>query len=198
MKNTRLKTDFVSILLCISFILWITFAIIYIITSSRTIETTQHHFPIGDNSLFPNNLTEQVLDHIKEREGLRLAPYKCPANQWTIGYGHKLKKNEPHITIDSAFAETLLRYDFQLRYDMTDTNLAHNKRLALTHFIFAVGSGTYNKSKIPQLVKNNEFIGWELIKYVHYKNNKGVYVKSSNLKKSRMFELNLYYNAEID
>lgn len=166
--------------------------------SFKTIETTQHHFPIGDNSLFPDNLTEQVLDHIKKREGLRLAPYKCPANQWTIGYGHRLKKNEPHITIDSAFAETLLRYDFQIRYDMTDTNLAHNKRLALAHFIFAVGSGTYNKSKINQLIKNNEFIGWELIKYIHYKNNKGVYVKSENLKKSRMFELNLFYNAKID
>lgn len=198
MKNIGLKTDFVSISLFILLILWTTCTIIYIMNSFKTIETTQHHFPIGDNSLFPDNLTEQVLDHIKKREGLRLAPYKCPANQWTIGYGHRLKKNEPHITIDSAFAETLLRYDFQIRYDMTDTNLAHNKRLALAHFIFAVGSGTYNKSKINQLIKNNEFIGWELIKYIHYKNNKGIYVKSENLKKSRMFELNLFYNAKID
>jgi lysozyme len=29
-------------------------------------------------------------DLIKTHEGLRLAPYKCSANHWTIGWGHSL------------------------------------------------------------------------------------------------------------
>ena len=34
-----------------------------------------------------------LIKQIKEHEGLRLKPYKCPAGKLTIGYGHNLEDN---------------------------------------------------------------------------------------------------------
>ena len=34
-----------------------------------------------------------LLDQIKEHEGLVLKPYKCPVGKLTIGYGHNLQDN---------------------------------------------------------------------------------------------------------
>ena len=36
---------------------------------------------------------KELLDQIKEHEGLKLFPYKCPAGRLTIGYGHNLQDN---------------------------------------------------------------------------------------------------------
>lgn len=140
-----------------------------------------------------DTLKDYVLTNIKHSEGLKLRPYRCPANHWTIGYGHLLTKNDLHIQIDTSFAEALLLYDFNKCYDLTDKTLKHNQRLAIAHFIFNIGFTKYNKSKIPKLIKQNKFIGWELLQFIHYKNNKGVYIKSNNLKKAREFELKLFY-----
>ena len=63
------------------------------------------------------------------------------------------KKHEPIQSIDSLQAETLLRYDFDKAFNLTDTTLSYNKRLALAHFIYAVGIGTYNKKQYPYSYK---------------------------------------------
>lgn len=34
------------------------------------------------------NISDKGITLIKKYEGCRLTAYKCPANVWTIGYGH--------------------------------------------------------------------------------------------------------------
>lgn len=38
-----------------------------------------------------------VLNYIKEKEGLRLNAYKCPAGVWTIGYGNTFLKKDIRV-----------------------------------------------------------------------------------------------------
>ncbi len=56
-----------------------------------------------------------VLDILKQDEGFRADPYKCPAGRWTIGYGRNFEDNPfslkelVHILhISEAQAEWLL------------------------------------------------------------------------------------------
>lgn len=52
--------------------------------------------------------SEKALEIIREFEGLRLESYKCPAGEWTIGYG-ETEGVVPNMTISREFAEKLLR-----------------------------------------------------------------------------------------
>ncbi len=61
------------------------------------------------------------LQLVKHFEGLFLRAYKCPANVWTIGYGHTgLKHNDgtvkPGRRITAAEAEALLLQDLNTKY----------------------------------------------------------------------------------
>ena len=56
--------------------------------------------------------SQNGIDLIKKFEGCRLKAYKCPANVWTIGYGHT-KGVEPYEIITLAEAEELLRKDLE-------------------------------------------------------------------------------------
>lgn len=53
------------------------------------------------------SLKEILLPQLKRHEGLRLHPYKCPEDKWTIGYGRNLEDNG----ISEDEAETLLAND---------------------------------------------------------------------------------------
>lgn len=53
------------------------------------------------------SIKEILLPQLKRHEGLRLHPYKCPADRWTIGYGRNLEDNG----ISEEEAETLLAND---------------------------------------------------------------------------------------
>lgn len=50
-----------------------------------------------------------LLPQLKRHEGLRLHPYKCPADKWTIGYGRNLEDRG----ITQAEAEYLLANDVE-------------------------------------------------------------------------------------
>ena len=62
--------------------------------------------------------TDLGLQLIKTFEGRRLAAYKCPADVWTIGYGHTSRAGPPAVTpgmkITAAQAAKILRADLDL------------------------------------------------------------------------------------
>lgn len=105
--------------------------------------------------------SQNGIDLIKKFEGCRLKAYKCPANVWTIGYGHT-KGVEPYEIITLAEAEELLRKDlekyesnvekYRLRYGWNQ-----NEFDALVSFSFNMGSidkltanGTRSKEVIAE------------------------------------------------
>lgn len=114
------------------------------------------------------------LDLIKSFEGLRLESYLCPANVWTIGYGHT-QGVKPGQVISEKQAESLLKGDLLV---FEKAVLSHNLKLnqnqfdALVSFTYNVGPGNLAKSTLLQKVKLNsndpairdEFMKWNKAK----------------------------------
>jgi lysozyme len=88
---------------------------------------------------------------IKQFEGLRLQAYKCPADRWTIGYGH---------TADVSANDAITEEDalFFLRQDVAESERAVNQYVhvpltqnqfdALVSFVFNLGIGSFRNSTL--------------------------------------------------
>lgn len=85
----------------------------------------------------------ELLQQIKEHEGLRLFPYKCPAGRLTIGYGHNLQDNG----LSQSVCEYILIEDIEeakrnlyaiFTKDFFDT-LKDNQKIALIDMMFNLG-----------------------------------------------------------
>lgn len=98
-----------------------------------------------------------ALQKLRVFEGLRLAPYLCPAGKWTIGYGHVIQAGERHLMagIDEPMAEKLLLNDLAwAMYAARDVGrvLTDWQAAALACLIFNIGLEAWKKSKIRRLV----------------------------------------------
>ena len=60
---------------------------------------------------------EKLIKQIQKHEGLRLKPYKCSANKYTIGYGRNLEDNG----ISQAEANMLLANDIHKCIEQVET-----------------------------------------------------------------------------
>ena len=106
-----------------------------------------------------------AIELIKQFEGCSLKAYLCPANIWTIGYGHtKCVKNGDVITFDKA--EELLKDDiyFLLKVlDRVEVFLTDNQKVALISLIFNIGQTNfkiYDNSfyeQITNMCRNESF-----------------------------------------
>lgn len=97
---------------------------------------------------------------IKKYEGCRLTAYLCPANVWTIGYGHtgNVKKGQ---TITQAQAEILFDKDIQRFVDgvekLVSVELNENQFSALVSFAYNCGIGALQKSTLLEYVNKKQF-----------------------------------------
>lgn len=98
------------------------------------------------------------LNIIKEFEGLRLKSYKCPANVWTLGYGHTSMAGPPEVrpgmTITKAEAEEILRRDLR-QYergvlDAIKVELNPNQFAACVSLCYNIGIGAFKKSSVAR------------------------------------------------
>lgn len=107
-------------------------------------------------------ISQKGIDLIKRFEGLRLNAYRCPANVWTIGYGHTVGvKSGDKIT--GARAEELLRDDLQI-YERgveacVKTEIGQNQFDALVSFAFNLGVGALQKSTLIKKLNMDDHIG---------------------------------------
>lgn len=96
---------------------------------------------------------------IKEHEGLRLKAYLCPANVWTIGYGHTGADVFQGKIITEHEAENLLIADL-IKFERAVRNNVHkpltqNQFDALVSFTFNLGEGSLKKSTLLRKVNQN-------------------------------------------
>jgi GH24 family phage-related lysozyme (muramidase) len=102
---------------------------------------------------------QKGLNIIKHFEGLELTAYLCPANVWTIGYGHT-KTAKKGMKIDLATAETLLVNDlaeFEASIKkLVKVPLNQNQFDALVAFVYNLGSGAFSKSTLLKLINENK------------------------------------------
>lgn len=87
------------------------------------------------------NIGNKGLELIKSFEGCQLTAYKCPANVWTIGWGHTQGVYDG-MTITQEQADNMLREDVKYYADAVDR---YNSRFNFTQEEFdALTSFTYN------------------------------------------------------
>lgn len=97
------------------------------------------------------------IDFIKKHEGFRADAYKCPADVWTIGYGHTLDV-KPTDKITQAQGEHFLRQDVEFaEREINKHNLQLNQHQfdALVSFTFNVGIGNFRRSTLLKKAKVN-------------------------------------------
>lgn len=119
------------------------------------------------------HITERGIKLIKHFESFSPKPYLCPANIWTIGYGHtglNITKDTPPITI--AQAEELLRNDL-LRFEQAVLRqitrpLTDGQFDALVSFTFNLGPGALQRSTLRMKCNrgDDEDIQDEFMKWV--------------------------------
>lgn len=105
------------------------------------------------------HINEEGVALIKEFEELHLTPYLCPANVWTIGYGHtRTVRAGTRITLEQA--EQLLEDDLNIAeravMRLVAVPLTDNQFAALVSFVFNVGTSNFERSTLLQLLNR----GW--------------------------------------
>jgi lysozyme len=105
------------------------------------------------------------LNIIKEFEGLRLKSYKCPANEWTIGYGHTSMAGppavKPRMSITKAEAEAILKRDI-IKYengvkDAIKVDLTPNQFSACVSLCYNIGVGAFKKSSVARFCNTRQW-----------------------------------------
>jgi len=142
-----------------------------------------------------NKEYEKTLQYIKDHEGFANGKaYTCPGGHRTIGYGHIILENEHFTEITEQQADSILRVDFNKSLRALDANikLDGSKRLAMAHFVFAKGIGSFNRSTLKKKILSNERIDNEIKKWCYYTNAKGEKVKSQHAYNIRSWELSMY------
>lgn len=102
-------------------------------------------------------ISNKGIELIKRHEGLVLKAYRCPADKWTIGYGHTLNVKSTDV-INKEQAECFLRQDVKSAesdVNREKLNLTQNQFDALVSFVFNLGAGNFKRSTLLRKVKAN-------------------------------------------
>lgn len=134
---------------------------------------------------------------IKRFEGFSATPYLCPANLWTIGYGHVMLAHEQESLrqVDEAQAEELLKMDLRVAQRAVEKlvriPLTQNQFDALVSFTFNLGSGTLQRSTLRRMIHRGEqeAIAAQWVRFVWAGGR-----KLSGLVRRREAELALYFS----
>lgn len=128
----------------------------------------------------------ELLQQIKEHEGLVLKPYKCPVGKLTIGYGHNLEDNGltktacEYILIEDIEEAKKNLYAIFTR-DFFDS-LSNNQKIALIDMMFNLGMSrflTFKKFILAVKQRNFDRASVEIIHSRAYQQNKSRYKKLS-------------------
>lgn len=126
----------------------------------------------------------ELLQQIKEHEGLRLKLYKCPAGKLTIGYGHNIEDNG----LSKSACEFVLYDDIEeaqknvcsiFGYEFFES-LPVCKRVALVDMMFNLGMAkflTFKRFIFAVETQNWENASREVINSRAYEQNKRRYKK---------------------
>jgi lysozyme len=97
----------------------------------------------------------------KQFEGCKLEAYLCPAEKWTIGYGHTGPEVHQGLKIDQARADQYLLIDIQGAQstvnNLVAVQLNQNQFDALCDFVFNCGAGNFQQSTLLKLVNEKKF-----------------------------------------
>lgn len=105
---------------------------------------------------------------MKHFEGLYLTAYKCPADVWTIGYGHTGLKHKdgtvyPGRKVTTKEAEELLQHDLtefaKGVSEVVKVELNQDQFDAVVSFAFNVGLGNLKSSTLLRKLNAGDYAG---------------------------------------
>ena len=107
---------------------------------------------------------------LKEFEGFRGVAYKCPAGQWTIGYGSTMYKDggmvQPGDTITQEEAEELVEYYCEHYIKYPKGNFTQDQKEALCSLIYNIGQTNFDRSTLKKRIEAEDW------KQAHYEWNR--------------------------
>ena len=102
------------------------------------------------------------LELIKLSEGLRLESYLCPANKWTIGYGHTSTAHKG-MKITKKKANQLLVKDLKWVKDTVDNSvgvaLTAGQVEAIYSLVYNIGGSAWRKSTLLRKLNKEDYDG---------------------------------------
>jgi lysozyme len=142
------------------------------------------------------------LNLVRHFEGMYLRGYKCPANVWTIGYGHTgLVDGKPihgNMIITEEKAIELLQQDMAVFEkavkDSVKVPLTQNQFDALVSFAFNVGAGALRNSTLLKLLNQGKY---EEVPAQFLRWNKGGGKVLAGLTRRRKAEGHLFVTGEL-
>lgn len=102
---------------------------------------------------------------VKQFEGCRLKPYKCPAGVWTVGWGHTGPNVEDWAKAGKSLtqhqADEILAYDlqrFEEAVELLCPGMNANQFSACVSFSFNVGAEAFKNSTLRKRIKEGNFL----------------------------------------
>jgi len=141
------------------------------VSTGRT-QANNANVPKGASS---GKSSDNMVNALKNWEGLRTTAYQCPSGVWTIGYGHTGNVS-PGQTISESQAEQYLRDDLASFENQVSSmaqsagvKLTQGQFDALTSFAYNCGGGALQKSGILEMLKNGNIdaAASKMKEYVH-------------------------------
>lgn len=122
-------------------------------------------------------LSEKGKTLIKKYEGLKLSAYKCPADVWTIGYGHTAGVFEGQkITSDQAdeFFDNDIKQFEKIVLELCNVPLKQGQFDALVSFVYNVGKTAFANSTLLKLLNQKKYTaaGNEFSRWVYVRDKK--------------------------
>jgi len=100
---------------------------------------------------------------IKHFEKLELKAYVCPANRWTIGYGHTGNDIRRGLMISESRADLYLNRDVSIvetcMFNAIKVGIKQHQFDALVCFIFNVGVNAFNASTMLKKLNAGDYAG---------------------------------------
>lgn len=154
--------------------------------------------PIDETTgnLYHKDDYNKVTNFIKKHEGFVDTPYYCPGGKLTIGYGHVIKAEDNYTKITKEEAHKILEGDLNraISVVLNRTKLKGKKLLAMAHFVFAKGSGTFDRSGLKDAINTGAAIDSIVMGFCYYRTSDSVIVTNDRMKSIRKWELNLYHS----
>ena len=112
---------------------------------------------LGENNM---QISQEGLSLIKKYEGCELEAYLCPANVWTIGYGHiKDVKEGDQITKEEAeymLQEEMIEYEGYVN-DMVDVELNQSQYDSLCAWVYNLGPNNFRTSTLLTVLNQKRY-----------------------------------------
>ena len=109
---------------------------------------------------------------IKEFEGFRSEAYKCPAGQWTIGYGSTMYEDGTKVKegdkINERDAERLVEHYCRNRIKLPKGVWSVRQEDALCSLIYNIGQGAFDRSRLKKALEEQDWFtayhNWDWIR----------------------------------